>query len=397
MSTRHADDDDARERELQPMPLRWAERVLLALASLTLLSFVIATTFGLPGPPLPPRPPGPPPLSAPSCERPSDLGLERIADRWWATVEAGLRSEPLAATERAIEVRVEEAFAPVYTHIPEFLDWHYSLGGQYTQLAAAIATLLEEWGFPEALARLAGSEPIRVVVDWLEGWEPARAIVQPLVDLDLPEAAREQLDRWQRQVDQRLLGDLSDRARLASDEVESVMRAEMRDIVARRIRDEMALLPAAARGPALGPCPDIGTARVRLAYERMLEAAVPETVRRFTASAAPTGIFAAAAGIRSAAAARAIVKGLSGRLARRALPRLGRLIGIGVGAGAWVLLDLLVLHADEYFTREQFQEELTALVDEQKAGLRKDLAARADEARLTALGPLPPAALEGAD
>ena len=127
----------------------------------------------------------------------------------------------------------------------------------------------------------------------------------------------------------------------------------------------------------------------------MLEAAVPETVQRFTASAAPTGIFAVAAGVRSAAAARAILKGLSGRLTRRVLPRLGRVIGIGAGAGAWFLLDLLVLYADEYFTREQFQEELTALVDEQKTGLRLDLSARAEEVRLTALGRITPAALEG--
>ena len=396
MSTPPAD-DDARERELHPMPLRWAKRTVLALASLTLLSFVIATTFGLSGPTVPPRPPIPPPLPAPPCVWLSDLELEQIADRWWATVEAGLRSEPLAATERAIEVRVEEAFAPVYTHIPEFLDWHYSLAGQYTQLAAVIVSLLEEWGFPEALARLAGSEPIQAVVEWLEGWEPTRAVVRTLVDLDLPEAAREQLDRRQQQLDQRLLGDLSDRVRLASDEVESVMRAELRDIVTRRMRGEMALLPITARGPTLGPCSDVEVVSVRLTYERMLEAAVPETVQRFTVSAAPTGIFAAAAGVRSAVAARAVVKGLSARLTRRVLPRLGRLIGIGVGAGAWMLLDLLVLHADEYFTREQFQKELTALVDEQKAGLKKDLSARAEEVRMTALGPVTPAALEGAD
>ena len=91
------------------------------------------------------------------------------------------------------------------------------------------------------------------------------------------------------------------------------------------------------------------------------------------------------------------MKGLSGRLTRRLLPRLGRLIGVGVGAGAWFFLDLLVLYADEYFTREQFREELIALVDEQKAGLRADLLARAENVRMTALGPVTPAALEGGD
>lgn len=396
MSTRHADDDNAHDHESHSTsPLRWAVRTVLTLASVALLSFVVATMVD-PYEPLRPPPPPPPPPVAP-CEWLSDLELEQLAERWWATVEAGLRTEPLAETERAIEVRAQEAFAPVYANIPEFLDWHYSVAGQYTQLLVVIATLLEEWGFPSAFGRLAGSEPMQAVVDWLRAWEPTRATIERLAGLDLPAAAREQLDRWQGEVDARLFGDVSDRVRLASDEVERVMRAEMRDLVALQIRNEMVLLPIGAPVRAAGPCSDAETVRVGLAYENMLEAAVPETVRRFTASAAPTGILAVAAGVRSAAAARAIVKGLSGRLTRRLLPRLGRVIGVGVGAGAWLFLDLLVLYADEYFTREQFQEELTALVDEQKAGLRTDLSARADEVRLTALGPFTPAALEGAD
>ena len=398
MALRNADNDGVRDRLSYPTALRWAGRTVLALACVSMVSFVFATTvFDLFGPLDPPPPPGPPPPVTSACEWLSDFELEQLAGRWWATVEAGLRDEPLTETEQAIEVHVDEAFAPVYARIPEFLDWHYSVAGQYTQLAVVIVTLLEEWGLPAALERLAGSEPMKAVVDWLREWEPTRETIERLAGFDLPAAVREQLDRWQRQVDARLFGDLSDRVGLASDEVESVMRAEMRDLVARQIRNEMGLLPIGAPVRAAGPCTDAETVRVGRAYEGMLEAAVPETVQRFTASAAPTGIFAVAAGVRTAAAARAVVKGLSGRLTRRLLPRIGRLIGVGVGAGAWLLLDLLVLYADEYFTREQFQEELTALVDEQKAGLRSDLSARADEVRLTALGPFTPAALEGAD
>ena len=396
MSTRNPDDDEAAHPSPEgSTPRRWAERTVLALASVALLSFVVTTTVLDPFGPLDaPSTPGPPSPPVPPCEWLSDLELERLAERWWATVEAGLRSEPLAETEQAIEVRAEEAFAPVYAHIPEFLDWHYSVAGQYTQLAVVIVTLLQEWGLPRALAeRLARSELMKAVFDWLQGWEPTRTILERVVSLELPASAREQLDHLQRQVDARLFGDLSDRVRLASDEVERVMRAEMRDLIARRIRDEMALLPVAARVRADAPCSDVETMRTRLAYERMLEAAVPETVQRFTASAAPTGILSVAAGVGAASAARALMKGLSGRL----LPRIGRLIGVGVGAGVWLLLDSLVLYADEYFTREQFQQELTALVDEQKAGLRADLSTRADEVRMTALGPVPPAALDEAD
>ena len=398
MSTRNPDDDNAHDRESHPTPMRWAVRTVLTLASVALLSFVVATTIFDPFGPLDaPSPPGPPSPPVPPCEWLSDLELEQIAERWWATVEAGLRGQPLTETEQAIEVRAEEAFAPVYAHIPEFLDWHYSVAGQYTQLAVVIVALLEEWGFPRALERLGGSELLQAVFQRLRGWEPTRATIERLASLELPAAARGQLDRWQGQVDARLFGDLSDRVRLASDEVERVMRAEMRDMIARRIRDEVDLLPVATGARADGPCSDVETVRIRLAYERMMEAAVPETVQRFTASAAPTGILSVAAGVRAASAARALMKGLSGRLSRRLLPRIGRLIGVGVGAGVWLLLDSLVLYADEHFTREQFQEELTALVDEQKAGLRADLSMRAEEVRMTTLGPVPPAALEGAD
>lgn len=398
MSPRIPDDDNVQDRESYSMPMRWAVRTIVTLAAVALLSFVVVTTvFDPRGALVAPSPAGPPPPPAPPCEWLSDLDLEQLAERWWARVEAGLRGESLPETERAIELRVEEAFAPVYEHIPDFLDWHYSVTGQYQQLLVAIVTLLEEWGFPRVLARLAGSGLMEALVDWLQGWEPTQAIIEQVARLELPTAAREQLDHWRQQVDTRLLGDLSDRVRLASDEVERVMRAELRDLVARRLRNEMDLLPIGARVRAARPCSDLETARVGLAYERMLEAAVPETVQRFTASAAPTGIFAVIAGARIAAATRAVVRGLPGRLARRVLPRLGRLIGLVGGAGAWFVIDLLVLSADEYFTREPFQNELTALVDEQKAGLKTDLSSRAVEIRMTALGPVTPAALEGSD
>ena len=184
------------------MPTRWVVRTVLALASVALLAFVVLSTardpFGRVDRPPRPRPPS---TSAPPCEWLSDLELEQLAERWWARVEAGLRNEPLAEAEQAIEVRVEEAFAPVYEHIPEFLDWHYSIAGQYTQLAAVIVTLLQEWGFPRTLAeRLARSESTRAVLDRLREWEPTRALLERLARLELPASAREQLDRFQQQV-----------------------------------------------------------------------------------------------------------------------------------------------------------------------------------------------------
>ena len=346
-------DSEAEEMHSSPgssTPRRWAGRTGLALASVTLLSFVVATTaFELFGPLDAPSTPGPPSPPAAPCGWLLDLELEQRAERWWATVEAGLRNEPLPQTEQTIDVRVEEAFTPVYAHIPKFLDWHYSVAGQYTQLAAVIVTLLQEWGLPRAIIeRVAGSELMRTVFDWLQEWEPTRAILERLAGLELIASARERLDRFQQQVDARLFGDLSDRVRLVSDEVETVMRAEMRDLIVRRIRDEVALFPVSASVPTDWPCSDVETVRTQSAYEGLLAAAVPETVQRFTAAAAPTGILSLAAGVRARAAARVLMKGLSGRLSRRLLPGIGRLVGVGIGTGAWLLLDSLVLFVDEH-------------------------------------------------
>ncbi len=379
--------------------MRRGGRAALAAASVTLLSLVVvAAVFVDPRPPVAPPPAGPPWPPPPPCAWLSNIVLEQRAERWWATVEADLRGGPLPQTGQAIDTAVQEAFAPVYVHIPEFLDWHYSVPGQYTQLALAVAARLQEWGFPRVLVeRLAGSALIAALLEWLQGWEPTRATLERLAGLEpLAASAVEQLDRFRLQVDERLFSGLSDRVRRASDEVERVMRAEMRALIDRRIQNEAELVPAGADAGADSACPV--PERIQRAYEALLEAAVPDTIRRFTGTAAPTGILSVAAGVRTASAARALMRGLSARLSRRLLPGMGRLLGIGVGAGTWLLLDSLVILADEYFTREQFQQELTALVDEQRAGLRADLSAQVDEIRVrVTLGPVAPVELGGPD
>ena len=193
-------------------------------------------------------------------------------------------------------------------------------------------------GFPRALVeRLARSELIKALFEWLQEWEPTRAILERLAGLELMASAVEQLDRFSSQVDERLFSGLSDRVWQASDEVEMVIRTEMRELIARRMRDEVDLFPAGASARDAGPCSDVESVRTRLAYEGMLEAVVPETVQRFTGTTAPTGILLSrAAGVRVTSAAGTLMKGLSGRLSRRLLPGVGRLLGVGVGTGGLV-------------------------------------------------------------
>ena len=67
-------------------------------------------------------------------------------------MEASLRNAPLPDTQTTMSDSVDEAFAPAYDRIPGFLDWHYSMAGQYTEVAILIAGTLEQWGFVQATA-----------------------------------------------------------------------------------------------------------------------------------------------------------------------------------------------------------------------------------------------------
>ena len=63
------------------------------------------------------------------------------------------------------------------------------------------------------------------------------------------------------------------------------------------------------------------------------------------------------------------------------------------GPAAWLLVDVVVLFADEYFNRDELEAELTALVDEQKAEAKAALSAAVTEAKSEALGKFLPSEL----
>ena len=93
---------------------------------------------------------------------------QRLEERWTEFAEE-FRRAPLPETSRAIDERVEDAFAPVYAGIPALLDWHYSFFGQYTELVLVLVGRLEEeiesrlFGGLEEGIRVAGEDVGRVM------------------------------------------------------------------------------------------------------------------------------------------------------------------------------------------------------------------------------------------
>ena len=382
----------------------WARRTILVLISATLLSIVVGTaSIDLLLRVDAPTPPEPPDAPVPECDRLRDHELERLGRAWWTSAAGRLSREPLPLTERALEDNVDAAFGPVYARIPGFVDWHYSLAGQYAQLAQAIPDrLLESQLARAALERLQDSRLVQGALDRLRESQLARAALERWHDSDLVPEALDHLERLRQATDSRLFADLPDRVRQASAGVETVMREEMRDLIARRMRDEVRTLPALPPPGAGTSCTEVGTTGLRTAYESMLSVAMPDAVRRFTTSAPPTGILAAGAAARGAVAGRTLIKGLSARLLTRSAGRTASALGaaaggLAAGAAAWLLVDVAVLVVDEHFNRDALERELIELVDEQKAAMKAELASAVDEARSKALGAITPSEMSGRD
>lgn len=328
----------------------WTWWIVLTLMSGGLLSMVVAISVIDPprGVNLPPLPPAlrPAVIRNPCTVIPmTDAELELLVSLRWPELQERLHREPLPRTDQTLQDDVDAAFEPIYAQIPKFLDWHYSVTGQYTQLA-------------------------QVILEWLES-----EIVQAVLDrLHAPQ----------------LFSDLPDRVLHASAHVEKVMKEEMRALVEEQIRAEAATLPTSWYAGTTMPCAE------RDAYERMLTVAIPETVRRLTDSAVPTTIIAVGAAFRGAAAARRFVSRLSGRLlSRTASGLVARVLGALAGPATWLLVDVVVLFADEHFNRDDLEAELTALIDEQKAEVKAALSEAVAEEKSEALGVFLPSELDG--
>ena len=127
--------------------MTWAYRTVLTLISATLVLLILAMVFQ-PRPPNAPLPPDQPPAEPTHNEAEPDPmpdhELEGRAERQWGQFLERMRREPLRETNGAIENQIDRAFAPVYERIPAFLDWHYSIVGQYTELGHAAGGALEE-------------------------------------------------------------------------------------------------------------------------------------------------------------------------------------------------------------------------------------------------------------
>lgn len=348
------------ERLPSRLALTWAYRTVLVLVSATLLMLILAMMFQPAGPPNDPLPVDLPAVFGnPDEAEPDPIPvdeLERRLETRWRQFAERLRREPLPETNRAIEERIDEAFAPVYERIPAFLDSHYSIRGQYTELLLAAAGELEE------------------------------------------------------AIESLLFAELQERIGTATEAVGRVMQEEIRAEIEGWLRRESRTVP---EGLATAYERMLDRA-VADAVERFALSAIPSVL---AASVAGAGSSVAVAVLAKALAKKMMAstvlktvgKGIGGWWSRLGGVTAGAAIGAFVGpigaaiggvvggAGAWLALDGVVINVDELLYREDLERALTELVDEQKEKVKSATLRAVDKVKLEALGEFTPFELSSRD
>ena len=243
-----------------------------------------------------------------------------------------------AKTEQIVAEQINTAFAPVYERIPVFLDFHYSVIGEYAELTAAVVDG-------------AGSELTRILfdeIDFDQRLNSAIVSIQSESDTVLSTA----LTRINDDIREKLDLAPSDLALLGK-----VVTLSIEDAGKRFDGSELMFKGAGAMAGA-GAVAAVMTKTVgkKIASKLAAKAAAKTAVKAATGASggAATG---AAAGM------------VCGPLAWVCVP-------VGGVAGAitfWLATDKVIIEVDEYFNKETFEAELRALIDEEKARLSAEI------------------------
>lgn len=334
----------------------WVWRTIVALACVTLV-LVIAAISNRPEPANdPPRPDPPrPPAALPDIEpAPMPPDVQRVLRRRMLGCLCDDGRSSLAELRQDLHHAIEADFRPIYERrIPEFLDWHFSVVGQYAELGLAAANRLER----EVTGRLFGDldEGIRKTLDNLtEMWaEEMRTVIAQCIDdqvqvLDADEETR----------------------RLHARMLEAAIPETLH-----RFMTSVGLSSIVAAGTGLAGAASAASLIKSLTTKLVASVAVKTAGKAAGKGAGTFGGAAAGAG------------------AGAALGPIGAAVGGIVGGFAgWLGVDWGAVKLDEHLNRDQLERDLRALVDERQSDVREAVS-EAIEARLQAFdaacGPQP--------
>ncbi len=236
-----------------------------------------------------------------------------------------LRPESFQKTDKAIDKKIDTAFAPIYEQIPKFLDWHYSVSGQYQQLSEAAFGDLES-----------------------------------------------EMEEW-------LLSGVHERLEDASAKINEIFKAEFRSLIEQKIQDELQTVDKASRDVY----EKMLTKAMQNSIQRFTASVAGPGLAAFQVAIAGKALFGAitkkllaSVAIKTGGktAAKIVGSAASGAAVGSFLGPIGTAVGGTLGAiFGWFALDAVVVNVDAHFNRADFEQELIALIDERKDEVKSSM------------------------
>ena len=233
-----------------------------------------------------------------------------------------------------IDTRIDAAFAPVYRQIPKFADFHYSVTGEYSEMITALAGHLSK-------------DLQRILFDETAFQTHLQTSEQQILEVSQAIVAKA-LARTGEDIKSTMEFSNQDMAIISE-----VVAISLED-AKKRFGDQYATLRYV--GTATG-----AAATAALTAKLMGKKAATKLATKLAAKGAiKTATIAGGAG--------------TGALAGSWGGPVGAAIGGIIGAAVtWFATDKLIITIDEYLNREQFEKEITTLLDKEKAAIKTQL------------------------
>lgn len=260
---------------------------------------------------------------------------EKNAPSIFGSIGDELGSKAKSEIDTLIDEKIDAVFTPVYGQIPKFADFHYSVTGEYTEIVAALSG---EMGsrVQEILFKQVGFET---------NLQNEFTAITNLTQEKISGAMG------------RVNANIQNKIGLGNDDMNiltKTLHLTIQDVKKRFSSLEYSTIRGV--GVTLG----LTAAGTVLAKTMGKKLAVKVAAKTAVKTSAKAG------GVLGGAGAAAGVCAAGGPIA-------AGVCGIVGGTIAWLAVDKLIVEIDEHFNRDEFEQELRTMVDEQKQEIKKGL------------------------
>lgn len=266
------------------------------------------------------------------CPQSEEELRARAEKRKGPILRSVLRPELFEKTGKTIDEQIDLVFEPIYERIPEFLDWHYSVPGQYQQLGAA------------AFGYLKNEMEERLFLGVNEQLESATVNFDKIFETEFHSLLSQKIQDEVQTVDKEC-------ETTYEHMLTKVMQNSVRRFTSSVPASGLASFKSAISGKAL-----FG-AITKAMSKKLFASVVIKTSGKLAAKAAGAG------GTAAVGAATGSLLGPGGAV-------VGGVVGGIVG---WLAVDTVVVTIDEHFNRDEFEQEFRALIDKKKAEMKSDM------------------------